>query len=96
MTNTQLSRLKWIPAQGKPERLPALAAELVQLPVDVLVAASSQVAQVAKDTTTTIPIVMVAGADPVAIGLVSSFSLFHCYISLSPSRRVCQRVASVS
>ena len=61
-------------AEGKPERLPALAAELVQLPVDVIVAASSQVAQVAKDTTTTIPIVMVAGADPVAIGLVASLA----------------------
>ncbi len=61
-------------AEGKPDRLPALAAELVQLPVDVIVAASSQVAQVAKDTTTTIPIVMVAGADPVAIGLVASLA----------------------
>jgi putative tryptophan/tyrosine transport system substrate-binding protein len=61
-------------AEGKPDRLPALAAELVQLPVDVIVAASSQVAQVAKDTTTTIPIVMVAGADPVAIGLGASLA----------------------
>src|SRR5919198_3322950 len=47
-------------AEGKPERLPALAAELVQLPVDVLVAAGTQVVQVVKDTTTTLPIVMVA------------------------------------
>src|SRR5216683_3427487 len=61
-------------AEGKPERLPALAAELVQLPVDVLVAAGSQVAQVARDTTTTLPIVMVAGADPVALGLVASLA----------------------
>ena len=61
-------------AEGKPERLPALAAELVQLPVDVIVAQGSQVAQVAKDTTTTLPIVMVAGADPVAIGLVASLA----------------------
>jgi ABC-type uncharacterized transport system substrate-binding protein len=61
-------------AEGKPERLPALAAELVQLPVDVLVAAGTQVAQVAKDTTTTLPIVMVAGADPVALGLVASLA----------------------
>jgi putative ABC transport system substrate-binding protein len=61
-------------AEGKPERLPALAAELVQLPVDILVAQGSQVAQVAKDTTTTIPIVMVAGADPVAIGLAASLA----------------------
>ncbi len=61
-------------AEGKPERLPALAAELVQLPVDVIVAQSGQVAQVAKDATTTIPIVMVSGADPVTIGLVASLA----------------------
>jgi len=61
-------------AEGKPERLPALAAELVQLPVDVIVAQSSQVAQVAKDATARIPIVMIAGADPVAIGLVDSLA----------------------
>src|SRR6267378_7300523 len=61
-------------AEGKPERLPALAAELVQLPVNVLVAAGTQVAQVVKDTTTTLPIVMVAGADPVALSLVASLA----------------------
>ena len=61
-------------AEGKPERLPALAAELVQLPVDVIVAAGTQVAQIVKDTTTTLPIVMVAGADPVALGLVTSLA----------------------
>jgi putative tryptophan/tyrosine transport system substrate-binding protein len=61
-------------AEGKPERLPALAAELVQLPVDLIVAASGQVAETVKATTTTIPIVMVSGADPVAIGLVASLA----------------------
>ena len=61
-------------AEGKPERLPALAAELVQLPVDVIFAQSGQVAEVVRDTTTTIPIVMVSGADPVAIGLVASLA----------------------
>jgi putative ABC transport system substrate-binding protein len=61
-------------AEGKPERLPALAAELVRLPVDVIVAQSSQVADAAKNATSTIPIVMVAGADPVAIGLVASLA----------------------
>src|SRR5215813_12620909 len=60
-------------AEGKPERLPALAAELVQLPVDVIVA-QGQAAQAAKDTTTTIPIVIVTGGDPVAIGLVASLA----------------------
>jgi putative ABC transport system substrate-binding protein len=61
-------------AEGKPERLPALAAELVQLPVDLIFAQSGQVAEVVKETTTTIPIVMVSGADPVAIGLVASLA----------------------
>jgi putative ABC transport system substrate-binding protein len=61
-------------AEGKPERLPALAAELVQFQVDVIFAQSGQVAEAAKVTTTTIPIVMVSGADPVAIGLVTSLA----------------------
>src|ERR1700730_16920763 len=58
-------------AEGKPERLPALAAELAQLPVDVILAQSGQVAEAAKDTTTTIPIVMVSGGDPVALAFVA-------------------------
>ena len=61
-------------AEGKPERLPALAGELAQLPVDVIFAQSGQVAEAAKDATTTVPIVMVSGADPVAIGLVASLA----------------------
>jgi putative tryptophan/tyrosine transport system substrate-binding protein len=61
-------------AEGKPERLPALAAELVQFQVDVIFAQSGQVAEAAKVTTTMIPIVMVSGADPVAIGLVTSLA----------------------
>ncbi len=61
-------------AEGKPERLPALAAELIQLPVDVIFAQGGQVAEAVKNTTTTIPIVMVSGADPVAIGLVASLA----------------------
>jgi putative ABC transport system substrate-binding protein len=61
-------------AEGDLERLPALAAELVRLPVDVIFAASGQVAEAVKDATTTVPIVMVSGADPVAIGLVASLA----------------------
>ena len=60
-------------AEGKRERLSALADELVRLPVDVIVAQSGQVAEAIKGTTT-IPIVMVSGADPVAIGLVDSLA----------------------
>jgi putative ABC transport system substrate-binding protein len=56
------------------EQLPGLVAELVQLPVDVLVAHSSVAAQAAKNTTTTIPIVMVSSGDPVATGLVASLA----------------------
>jgi putative ABC transport system substrate-binding protein len=60
-------------AEGKPEHLSALAAELAHLPVDVIVAQSGQVAEAIKGRTT-IPIVMVSGADPVAIGLVASLA----------------------
>src|SRR5712691_315796 len=58
---------------GETDRLPALAAELVQLPVDVIVALSSQAAQAVKNTTTKVPIVIVAG-DFVALGLVASLA----------------------
>jgi putative tryptophan/tyrosine transport system substrate-binding protein len=66
--------LEFRTAEGKNDRLPALAAELVQLPVDVLVARSTAAAQAAKHTTTTVPIVMVVDADPVATGLVASLA----------------------
>jgi ABC-type uncharacterized transport system substrate-binding protein len=56
------------------ERYPALAGELVQLPVDIIVAAGGAAARAARHTTSTIPIVMVAGVDPVAQGLVASLA----------------------
>jgi putative tryptophan/tyrosine transport system substrate-binding protein len=55
-------------------QFPALAAELVQLSVDVIVAWSVGAAQAAKQATTTIPIVMLSLGDPVAIGLVASLA----------------------
>src|SRR5215217_7815544 len=61
-------------ADGLTARLPALAAELVQLPVDVLVAAGGPTALAARDATSTIPIVMVFERDPVAEELVASFA----------------------
>ena len=61
-------------AEGKYERLPGLAAELVQLKVDVIVAAATPAVQAARQATTTIPIVMVATVDPVGAGLVASLS----------------------
>ena len=61
-------------ADGRSERLPALTEELVRLNVEAIVAESSQSAREAKKVTTTIPIIMASGADPVAIGLVSSLA----------------------
>ncbi|MBL6654110.1 MAG: ABC transporter substrate-binding protein [Reyranella sp.] len=62
-------------AEGRLERLPSLAAELVRKPVAVLVTAGgSNSAVVAKAATSTIPIVFVIGGDPVALGLATSLS----------------------
>jgi len=60
-------------AEGKADRLPDLAAELVRLKVDVIVARSSPVVQAAKNATSTIPIVM-GSADPVGSGFVASLA----------------------
>lgn len=61
-------------ADGKYERLPGLAAELVQMKVDVIVTFGIQATTAAKKSTTTIPIVMVSVADPVESGLVHSLA----------------------
>ena len=61
-------------AEGKFERLPALAAELVALKVDVILAPSTLAALAAKQATRTLPIVFAAAADPVASGLVTSLA----------------------
>jgi putative ABC transport system substrate-binding protein len=61
-------------ATGKHERLPALAAELVALNVDVIVAANTPGALAAKRATSTLPIAFAAVGDPVTSGLVSSFA----------------------
>src|SRR3954453_10145182 len=57
-------------AEGQQERLPELAAELVRLDVDIIVAPTSGSAKAAKEATRTIPIVMAASGDPVGLGLV--------------------------
>jgi len=59
-------------AEGKLERFPALAAELVHLPVDVILAALSPAIQAAMHATRTIPIVMAISAEPVEQGFVAS------------------------
>jgi putative tryptophan/tyrosine transport system substrate-binding protein len=62
-------------AEGQNDRLPALAAELVRLPVNVIVCAGSTQASIAaKAASTTVPIVFYTGIDPVSIGLVPSLS----------------------
>jgi len=66
--------LEYRGAAGQYERFPALAAELVRLPVDVLLAGGTPAALAAKDATTTIPIVIAGVGDPVGSGLVASLA----------------------
>ena len=63
---------RWSHGQG--EALPALAAELVRLPVDLLVAGGTTASLAARDATQTIPIVFTGVADPVGLGLVASLA----------------------
>jgi putative ABC transport system substrate-binding protein len=61
-------------AEGNPGQLPQLAAELVRLPVDLLVARSSIFTEAARQATSTIPIVFLGHADPVGTGHVASLA----------------------
>ena len=61
-------------AEGKYERLPELAAELIRSKVEVIVTHGTPGTRAAKQATTTIPIVMATVADPVATGIVASFA----------------------
>jgi putative ABC transport system substrate-binding protein len=61
-------------AEGRQERLPALAAELVQLKVDVLVTGSNPVIAAVKQVTATIPVVMAVSRDPVGAGFITSLA----------------------
>jgi len=80
----ELSKLGWIDgknitieyrfAEQKNERVPELAADLVRLKVDLIVATGTPIALDAKSTTTTIPIVMTQSVDPVGEGLVASLA----------------------
>lgn len=67
-------RLEYRYAEGQTERYPALAAELVALPVDAIVTTGTPAALAAKRATTTIPIVMATGGDPVGTGAVSNLA----------------------
>jgi putative tryptophan/tyrosine transport system substrate-binding protein len=61
-------------AEGKATRLPELAAELVSLKVDIIVASATPSVQAAKQATTEVPIVMAPAGDPVETGLVASLA----------------------
>jgi putative tryptophan/tyrosine transport system substrate-binding protein len=66
--------IDWRFAEGKNERLPALAAELVNLKVDVIVAVTNVAANAARAATSSIPIIFVYVIDPVATQLVSNLA----------------------
>ena len=66
--------LEWRWARGRAERFPELAAELVALKVDVIVAGNSAAISAAKNATGTIPIIMVLATDPVGEGFVTGFA----------------------
>ena len=66
--------IEWRSAEGKAERLPELAAELVRLKVDVLTTGGSPAALAAQKATTAIPIVMINMGDPVGDRLVKSLA----------------------
>jgi putative ABC transport system substrate-binding protein len=66
--------VEWRFGEGKSERVPALAAELVGLKVDVIVTAGGPVTRAAKEATVTIPIVMAQDRDPVGSGFVASLA----------------------
>ena len=63
--------VEWRAAEGQPDRARALAIELVNLKVDVIVANLTPAVQAAKDATRTIPIVMSSAGDPVRTGFVA-------------------------
>src|SRR5262245_22728807 len=80
----ELSKLGWIEgknlvfeyrfAENKPERVPELVAELVRLKVDLIVTSANPPALAAQKATSTIPILMIGVADPLALGLVASLA----------------------
>ena len=80
----ELSKLGWLEgkniiieyrfAEGKTDRLPELAAELVRLKVDLIVVSGRAPGLAAKKASSTIPIVMISFPDPVAAGMVASLA----------------------
>jgi len=66
--------IEWRSAEGKLDRAPALAAELVRLKLDVIVTGGPQSTRAAKEATITIPIIMAFDNDPVGNGFVASLA----------------------
>lgn len=66
--------IEWRSADGKPDRVPALAAELTGLKIDLMVTAGPAATRPAKETTVAIPIVMAQDTDPVGNGFVASLA----------------------
>lgn len=66
--------IEWRYAEGKLDRLPALAAELTRTKIDIIVTGAPATTRAAKEATGTIPIVMAQDTDPVANGFVASLA----------------------
>ena len=66
--------IEWRHHEGKQDRLPVLAAELVRLKVDIIITVGPPAARAAKEVTATIPIVMMQVGDPVGSGFVASLA----------------------
>ncbi|HSE90849.1 MAG TPA: ABC transporter substrate-binding protein [Candidatus Binatia bacterium] len=66
--------IDWRSADGKLERLPALAAEMVRLKLDVIVTSGASATRAVKEATNTIPIVMTNDPDPVGDGIIASLA----------------------
>ena len=73
--------IEWRSTEGKADRLPTLAAELVRLKVDVIVSGGPPPTRSAKQATSTIPIVMGYDDDPVGSGFVASLARIPAAIS---------------
>ena len=86
--------IEWRSSEGKYERLPELAEELVRMKVDLLATAGTPAAQAVQKATTTIPIVMIGVGDPLGSGLVNNLArpggnrtaLSNLNVELGPKR----------
>jgi putative tryptophan/tyrosine transport system substrate-binding protein len=70
----QTINIDYLSADGRSERFPALAADCLRLRADIIAVSTTPAAQVAKNATHTVPIVMISLGDPVGTGLVDSLA----------------------